>query len=521
MSPRSPTEGVRRAGACPRPARATPRDLLGAAARRSGNAATARPQARSRRAAAGPRLARRPGPPRRPCYTGRRRSAHRFPAQGERRWRASHRPRGAAAHASRTAAAAPAARSPAPRVRPPVWARALLGYTGLALLLTWPLALHLGDRFPGQRQVDAWLHYWNIWWFKTAAAGRRSPPTTPTCCSAGRDRPLPAHPRALQRPAGARAGAAGRPAGRLQPAGPAQHRLGRPGRLPAGARPDRPGRRRVRRRRGCRRLALPDGPPHLGHLNVGRARLAAAGRARAAGRGGRPPAPPPAGGAGRADGRAVRVAHDPRRRARRARPGRRPAAGGPGHARRLGGGRAHGGGAGAGRPADAAAAPSRRARGGRGGGGGGAGAAPGGRQLGQPARLRACRRTSTRCGAAAVGQLARGPPDRVAGEGSVSLGGWSLALAALGAVAPRGRALPWLASAGWASPWRSARCVHVGRSAGEATTPYELLRPLPYLQMRAQAGPLQRAGRAGAGGAGGRSARAGWPTGSPGGSRPP
>lgn len=45
---------------------------------------------------------------------------------------------------------------------------AFSGYLGLALLATWPLALHLGDRFPGASALDAWGHYWNIWWFKVA-----------------------------------------------------------------------------------------------------------------------------------------------------------------------------------------------------------------------------------------------------------------------------------------------------------------------------------------------------------------
>ena len=61
----------RRPRVCVRAGAGHPRDLLGAAARRSGNAATARPRPGHgvRRPAA---RRRRPGPPRRPCYTGRR-----------------------------------------------------------------------------------------------------------------------------------------------------------------------------------------------------------------------------------------------------------------------------------------------------------------------------------------------------------------------------------------------------------------------------------------------------------------
>jgi hypothetical protein len=52
---------------------------------------------------------------------------------------------------------------------------ALAGYAGYALLLTWPLVLHLGDRFPGDNTVDAWGHYWNMWWFRRALLSGANP----------------------------------------------------------------------------------------------------------------------------------------------------------------------------------------------------------------------------------------------------------------------------------------------------------------------------------------------------------
>jgi hypothetical protein len=63
--------------------------------------------------------------------------------------------------------------------RPPVGLAAPAGYAALAVLLTWPLVLHLGDRFPGQRPDDAYGHYWNLWWFRQALATGRNPYHTP------------------------------------------------------------------------------------------------------------------------------------------------------------------------------------------------------------------------------------------------------------------------------------------------------------------------------------------------------
>jgi hypothetical protein len=66
-------------------------------------------------------------------------------------------------------------RVPAGPLGVPAWLWALGGYVVLAVGMTWPLALHLADRFPGENPVDAWGHYWNMWWFKVALLGGRSP----------------------------------------------------------------------------------------------------------------------------------------------------------------------------------------------------------------------------------------------------------------------------------------------------------------------------------------------------------
>jgi len=44
---------------------------------------------------------------------------------------------------------------------------ALLLYAALALLLTWPLVMHLTDHVPGGNN-DLWQNYWNFWWWTTA-----------------------------------------------------------------------------------------------------------------------------------------------------------------------------------------------------------------------------------------------------------------------------------------------------------------------------------------------------------------
>ncbi|MCB0208269.1 MAG: hypothetical protein KDJ52_03000, partial [Anaerolineae bacterium] len=41
----------------------------------------------------------------------------------------------------------------------------LLGYLGLTVLMTWPVALHLTDAIPGDG-FDGWQNYWNLWWVK-------------------------------------------------------------------------------------------------------------------------------------------------------------------------------------------------------------------------------------------------------------------------------------------------------------------------------------------------------------------
>jgi hypothetical protein len=44
---------------------------------------------------------------------------------------------------------------------------ALGGYVLLALVMTYPLVLHLGDSIPGDG-FDGWQNYWNLWWVKAA-----------------------------------------------------------------------------------------------------------------------------------------------------------------------------------------------------------------------------------------------------------------------------------------------------------------------------------------------------------------
>jgi hypothetical protein len=63
--------------------------------------------------------------------------------------------------------------------RLPAGLAAPAGYAALAVLLTWPLVRHLGDRFPGQRPDDAYGHYWNLWWFRQALATGQNPYHTP------------------------------------------------------------------------------------------------------------------------------------------------------------------------------------------------------------------------------------------------------------------------------------------------------------------------------------------------------
>jgi hypothetical protein len=43
-----------------------------------------------------------------------------------------------------------------------------IGYLGLAVGLTWPLVLDLGDEFVGNRPLDIWLFIWNLWWVRHA-----------------------------------------------------------------------------------------------------------------------------------------------------------------------------------------------------------------------------------------------------------------------------------------------------------------------------------------------------------------
>ena len=52
---------------------------------------------------------------------------------------------------------------------------ALLLYGLLATALTWPLALHLGDRLP-EGDNDLWQNYWNFWWWEESLVERHALP---------------------------------------------------------------------------------------------------------------------------------------------------------------------------------------------------------------------------------------------------------------------------------------------------------------------------------------------------------
>ncbi|NOK63915.1 MAG: hypothetical protein GFH23_1086764n1, partial [Chloroflexi bacterium AL-N1] len=54
----------------------------------------------------------------------------------------------------------------------------LLFYTGLALLLTWPLAINLGIAYPatpGEGAQDLWQNLWNLWWVSESWQRRINP----------------------------------------------------------------------------------------------------------------------------------------------------------------------------------------------------------------------------------------------------------------------------------------------------------------------------------------------------------
>ena len=48
-------------------------------------------------------------------------------------------------------------------------------YFLLTLLLTWPLARHLGDAIPGD-SFDGWQNFWNLWWVKIALLEQHASP---------------------------------------------------------------------------------------------------------------------------------------------------------------------------------------------------------------------------------------------------------------------------------------------------------------------------------------------------------
>ena len=61
------------------------------------------------------------------------------------------------------------------RSESPVFALLMfLAFCGLALLMTFPLALHWRDALP-EGGHDLWLNYWNLWWWKRSLLEWRSP----------------------------------------------------------------------------------------------------------------------------------------------------------------------------------------------------------------------------------------------------------------------------------------------------------------------------------------------------------
>src|SRR5215510_3631388 len=53
---------------------------------------------------------------------------------------------------------------------------ALAGYAGLALLFSWPLALHLGTHFTGPPDGDTGAYVWNQWVFRHELIEQHSSP---------------------------------------------------------------------------------------------------------------------------------------------------------------------------------------------------------------------------------------------------------------------------------------------------------------------------------------------------------
>ncbi len=52
---------------------------------------------------------------------------------------------------------------------------ALLLYSLLTLVMTWPLALHWSSAIPGD-SFDGWQNFWNLWWVKLALVDRQTTP---------------------------------------------------------------------------------------------------------------------------------------------------------------------------------------------------------------------------------------------------------------------------------------------------------------------------------------------------------
>jgi hypothetical protein len=52
-------------------------------------------------------------------------------------------------------------------------------YLVSSVLMTWPLAAHVGNRIPTGSGSDVWVHIWTFWWLKTALLNGDNPLFTP------------------------------------------------------------------------------------------------------------------------------------------------------------------------------------------------------------------------------------------------------------------------------------------------------------------------------------------------------
>ena len=146
-----------------------------------------------------------------------------------------------------------------------------LGYVAVAIIFTWPLALHLGTRLTGDPGGDTGVYVWNQWVFQYETASGANPLVHPAdLLPLAARRSVAAQLHRVPQSAGAAADSARRRRGRVQP-GPADHdRDHRALRLPPGPGrvPDHPG--RGLRRRPRVRLVAGAGGAHHRALQPGR-----------------------------------------------------------------------------------------------------------------------------------------------------------------------------------------------------------------------------------------------------------